>query len=108
MTFTEFQSLLPILIPAATGMIVLMLGAAKVSVRWLFQVTLLGLIVGMISLWMVSGPLPQTMGSLLVLDPLSTFFLWLLYGATFVVALFAKDSLIESIADADPSHEIFL
>jgi len=107
MTFAEFQSLLPIIISATAGLIVLMLGAAKVSVRWLFRVTLIGLVAGMVSLWIVSEPLPQTIGSLLTLDPLSTFFLWLLYGSTVVVALFAKDSLIESIADADPSHEIF-
>lgn len=102
MTLTEFQNLLPIIIPASAGLVVLLLGAGKVSTRWLFRVTLFGLVAGMVSLWLVSSPLPQTVGSLLTFDPLSTFFLWLLYGATFVVTLFAADSITEGT-----SHEIF-
>jgi NADH-quinone oxidoreductase subunit N len=85
--------ILPLIILAAASIIIMLLIAVKRNYNLSFGLNLFGLAAAFISLFYISGKLPQDISNFLIVDNYSLFFIGLLIAASFTISLLSHSSL---------------
>ena len=93
MTTSHLIALLPLIILAAASVLLMLVVAIKRNHRLVFAVSLAGIAAAFASLWPLARMGTRTIGSLLVIDSFSLFYMGLLLPTAAVVVLFAYDYL---------------
>lgn len=93
MNATELTALLPLLLIAATPVVVMLAVICKRSHSLTLWLSLLGLAAAFWSLWPAAGVVPVHVTRLLIVDRYSLFFMGLIFAATFAVALLSFEYL---------------
>jgi len=89
MTSADILSLLPLLVVATTGVVVMLAAAFYRNHRLSLVLTLAGLLAAFISLPFVSPLTPRQVTSLVLVDGYALFYMGLIFAASFIVALLA-------------------
>jgi len=89
MTSADILSLLPLLVVATTGVVVMLAAAFYRNHRLSLVLTLAGLLVAFISLPFVSPLTPRQVTPLVLVDGYALFYMGLIFAASFIVALLA-------------------
>lgn len=89
MTNRDFIALIPLLIIAATPILVMLLTAIKRNYLMTTLLTILGLVAAFISLFIISAQIPRTIGQLIIVDGFALFYLGLIFFASLIVVTFS-------------------
>jgi NADH-quinone oxidoreductase subunit N len=93
MNAADLFVLLPLLLTAATAVLVMLAIAIVRNHALSFWITLIGLAASFASLWPIARLLPRPITILLILDRYSVFYFGLILAATFVVSILSYDYL---------------
>jgi len=93
MTTQDLLSLLPLLVLAASTVIIMLVIAFKRNHRLTFILTLLGLALSLVALPFASQNLPHAVTTLLVVDPFAIFYIGLVLAASLVVVVLSYSYL---------------
>jgi NADH-quinone oxidoreductase subunit N len=91
MTTIDLTALLPLIVLAATSVILLLGLAIHRSYEFTVGLTLAGLALAFIALWSAFAVAPRPVTSLLMIDSYALFFMGLLFAASFVVAVLSHE-----------------
>ena len=91
MDSTDVIVLLPLIVVAATSILVMLAAAFRRSHRLVWLLTLAGLLLAFVTLFVIGPWLPRQVTPLIVVDGYAVFYIGLLLAATFAVALLAYD-----------------
>jgi NADH:ubiquinone oxidoreductase subunit 4 (subunit M) len=87
MNTTDCIAVLPLLVVAASAVVVMLFAACYRQPRWALVLTLLGLAVACALLPLAATVVPRQITPLLILDGYALFYLGLIFAATFAVAI---------------------
>ncbi len=104
----DLIALLPLLILAATSIVVMLTIALHRSHRLASLLTLIGLICAFASLWVARTLTPTEASPLLEVDSYAVFFLGLVIAATFVVVILAYDYLEKQPVNREEFYVLLL
>jgi NADH-quinone oxidoreductase subunit N len=89
MSASDLAVSIPVILIAATAVLLMVMVAIKRNHRSIFAVSLVGIVAAFISLWPVSQSVPRTVSALLLVDSFAIFYMGLLLATSAAVLLFA-------------------
>jgi NADH-quinone oxidoreductase subunit N len=89
MSASDLAVSIPVILIAATAVLLMVMVAIKRKHRPIFAVSLVGIVAAFISLWPVSQCVPHTVSALLLVDSFAIFYIGLLLATSAAVLLFA-------------------
>jgi NADH-quinone oxidoreductase subunit N len=92
--------LLPVILIAATAILLMLIVAIKRSHQLTFAVSLIGIVIAFISLWPAAQGSPRPVSTLLVIDQFALFYMGLLLASTAAILLYSYSYL-----DAQQEHK---
>jgi NADH-quinone oxidoreductase subunit N len=107
-TGQDFIALVPLLVLAATSIVVMLAVAAHRSHSVSASLTFVGLAISFGSLWIAAPQLPRQVTPLLVLDPYALFYIGLIVGASMVFVLLAYGYFERLEGDHDELYILLL
>jgi NADH-quinone oxidoreductase subunit N len=93
MSASDLAVSIPVILIAATAVLLMVMVAIKRKHRPIFAVSLVGIVAAFISLWPVSQCVPHTVSALLLVDSFAIFYMGLLLATSAAVLLFAYSYL---------------
>jgi NADH-quinone oxidoreductase subunit N len=93
MSASDLAVSIPVILIAATAVLLMVMVAIKRKHRPIFAVSLVGIVAAFISLWPVSQCVPHTVSALLLVDSFAIFYIGLLLATSAAVLLFAYSYL---------------
>lgn len=108
MNLAILQTLLPVIIPGVAGVVILLLGALRVSKQVLFGLSLVALIGGGVSLTQIDTSMPWVIHHFVTIDRFGCFMMAILYLTTLIILLLNKQLMDASESPAEVFYAVIL
>lgn len=108
MNGTDFVAILPLIIPGAASVVVMLAVVVKRAHKAALVLTMLGLAAGLIATWFAAGVAPRQVTPLIVIDPYALFYTGLILTATMAVALLSYEYLEKQHVNREELYVLLL